>query len=76
MMGLVRVAQAIAEGKMRVTMADLDRLIGLEEFLREDDPEERPKFIIEWSEYDPADGKEKAGDEDHARASTAGHSDM
>ena len=33
-MGLVRVAQAIAEGKVKVSVADLDRLIRLEEFLR------------------------------------------
>jgi hypothetical protein len=41
------VAKAIAEGKMKVTMADLDRLIRLEEFLREEDPSERPKIVIE-----------------------------
>ncbi|MFH1312332.1 MAG: hypothetical protein ABIJ00_03815 [Candidatus Eisenbacteria bacterium] len=29
-------AQAIAEGKVQVTVADLDRLIGPEEFLREE----------------------------------------
>jgi hypothetical protein len=32
----VWVAQAIAEGKVKVTVAELDRLIRLEEFLREE----------------------------------------
>ena len=35
-MGLIQVAKAIAEGKVKVTMADLDRLVRLEEYLRED----------------------------------------
>ena len=35
-MGLVQVAKAIAEGKVKVTMADLDRLVRLEEYLREE----------------------------------------
>ena len=35
-MGLMQVAKAIAEGKVKVTMADLDRLIRLEEYLREE----------------------------------------
>jgi len=35
-MGLVQVAQAIAKEKVRVTVADLDRLIRMEEFLKED----------------------------------------
>jgi transposase len=35
-MGLIQVAKAVAEGKVKVTMADLDRLVRLEEYLRED----------------------------------------
>jgi transposase len=35
-MGLIQVAKAVAEGKVRVTMADLDRLVRLEEYLREE----------------------------------------
>ncbi len=35
-MGLLQVAKAVAEGKVKVTMADLDRLVRLEEYLRED----------------------------------------
>jgi hypothetical protein len=62
-MGLIRVAKAIAKGKMKVTMADLDRLIRLEEFLRGEDPSERPKIIIEWRDYD-AKGKEIGDEED------------
>jgi len=35
-MGLIQVAKAIAEGKVKVSMADLDRLVRLEEYLREE----------------------------------------
>jgi transposase len=35
-MGLIQVATAVAEGKVKVTMADLDRLVRLEEYLREE----------------------------------------
>ena len=35
-MGLLQVAKAVAEGKVKVTMADLDRLVRLEEYLREE----------------------------------------
>ena len=47
-MGLVQLAKAIAEGKAKVTVADLDKLIRLEEFLREEKASEQTKFIIEW----------------------------
>jgi 3-methyladenine DNA glycosylase AlkD len=49
-MGLIRVAKAIAEGRMKVTMADLDRLVRLEEFLREEEKAEGTKFVLEWHE--------------------------
>jgi hypothetical protein len=51
-MGLIKVAQAIAEGKVKPTISDLDRLIRLQEFLREEDPDNRPKIIFELREYD------------------------
>lgn len=35
-MGLVQVAKAVAEGTVKVTMSDLDRLVRLEEYLREE----------------------------------------
>ena len=35
-MGLLQVAKAVAEGKVKVTMGDLDRLVRLEEYLREE----------------------------------------
>jgi transposase len=35
-MGLIQVAKAVAEGRVKVTMADLDRLVRLEEYLREE----------------------------------------
>lgn len=50
---LVRVAKAIAEGKMmELTVADLNRLIRLEEFLREDMNNQETKIVLCWSEYD------------------------
>jgi hypothetical protein len=65
-LALVQVAKAIAEGKVKPTISDLDRLIRLEEFLREDDPKERTKFIIEWRNFadEAAEGKNEAEDID------------
>jgi len=74
-MGLVQVAKAIAEGKVKVTLADLDRLVRLEEFLREEDPQERTRFVIEWKEYDPAEHSEEMGDEHHASRATTDEED-
>jgi len=51
-MGLVRVAQAIAEGKVKVTMADLDRLIRLEEFLSEDVQKNEMEIVFNWTSVD------------------------
>jgi hypothetical protein len=62
-MGLIRVAKAIAEGRMKVTMADLDRLIRLEEFLRDEEKAEGTKIVLEWHEYD-TQGNEIGGVED------------
>ena len=45
-MGLVRVAQAIAEGKVKVSVADLDRLIRLEEFLRQDQESKGMEIVL------------------------------
>lgn len=56
-MGLVQVAKAIAEGKVKVTVSDLDKIIRLEEFLREEGKAgEQTKVVIEWIEH------EKPGD--------------
>jgi hypothetical protein len=49
-MGLIKVAQAIAEGKVKPTMTDLDRLIRLEEFLREEEKVGGTKIVLEWHE--------------------------
>ena len=55
-------AKAIAEGKAKVTVADLDRLIRLEEFLREEKVGEQTKLIVEW--HGTRDPREKQnGDE-------------
>jgi hypothetical protein len=62
-MGLVQVAKAIAEGKAKVTIADLDRLIRLEEFLREDLKGGQTKLIVEWVGYDSS-GKRHDGSAD------------
>jgi hypothetical protein len=48
---------------MKVTMADLDRLIRLEEFLREEEKVGGTKIVLEWREYD-AQGNEIGGVED------------
>lgn len=44
-MAMLRVAQAIAEGKVKVTIADLDRLIRLERFLS-DEPDSRTEHVF------------------------------
>lgn len=44
-MGLLQVAKAIAEGKVRVTMGDLDRLIRLQRFLS-NEPDSRTEHVI------------------------------
>ena len=49
-MGLVQVAKAIAEGKVKATLSDLDRLIRLEEFLKDEQKAEGTKIILEWAE--------------------------
>jgi hypothetical protein len=62
-MGLLQVAKAMAEGKVKPTVSDLDRLIRLEEFLREEKAGEQTKLIVEWVDYnDPA--KKKDGETD------------
>jgi hypothetical protein len=54
-MGLLQVAKAMAEGKVKPSVSDLDRLIRLEEFLREEKVGEQTKLIVEWVDYkDPA----------------------
>jgi len=45
-------------------VADLDRLIRLEEFLRGEERVEATKFIFEWTDYDG--GPEKVSDEEDA----------
>jgi hypothetical protein len=44
-MAMVQLAKAIAEGDMRMTLADLDRLIRLEAFLC-DEPESRHEVVL------------------------------
>ncbi len=52
-LGLVQVAKAIADGKVKPTVSDLDRLIRLEEFLREEGVGgEQTKVVIEWRDAD------------------------
>ncbi|MFH1312330.1 MAG: hypothetical protein ABIJ00_03805, partial [Candidatus Eisenbacteria bacterium] len=75
-MGLIKVAQAIAEGKVKPTITDLDRLIRLEEFLRQEGEEKQQKFVFVWSDTDSS-GKEvaKAGDKDNASTTPTGEKD-
>ena len=44
-MAMLHVAKAVAEGKVKVTMADLDRLIRLERFLS-DEPDSRTEHVF------------------------------
>jgi transposase len=55
-MALVRVAKAIAEGEVKMTVSDLDRLIRLEEYLTEGPGGPAPmKLVVEWTEYGNGD---------------------
>lgn len=55
-MALVRVAKAIAEGEVKMTVSDLDRLIRLEEYLTEGPGGPAPmKLVVEWTEYGKGD---------------------
>ena len=60
-MRLAQAAQAIAEGKVKATVADLDRLIRLEEFLREEGEKQQLKVVMCWSD---GDGKESEDQEE------------
>ncbi|MGD9402109.1 MAG: hypothetical protein PVF95_07575 [bacterium] len=51
-MGLVQVAKAIAEGKVKMTVSDLDRLIRLEEYLREEVEPRQQKIVVVWGDSD------------------------
>ena len=52
-MGLVQVAKAIAEGKVKMTVSDLDRLIRLEEYLTEGPGGPGgTELIVTWTECD------------------------
>ena len=55
-MGLVQVAKAIAEGKVKMTVSDLDRLIRLEEYLREGPGGPgKTEIIVTWTEHGKSD---------------------
>jgi transposase len=66
-MGLVQVAKAIAEGKIKVTVADLDRLIRLEEFLRDDKHAAGTEIVISFEDYSDSG---QVGDGDDGTAVT------
>jgi len=66
-MGLVQVAKAIAEGKVKMTVSDLDRLIRLEEYLTEGPGGPGgTELIVTWTECDgsDADGETENGVEE------------
>ena len=53
---------------MKATLSDLDRLIRLEEFLKDEQKAEGTKIILEWADSGKkGDGE---GGEDDARATT------
>ncbi len=64
-MGLLQVAKAIAEGKVKPSVSDLDRLIRLEEFLREErGAGEQTKVVIEWRDAsNPSEDQDKESGE-------------
>ena len=62
-MGLVQVAKAIAEGKVKMTVSDLDRLIRLEEYLRGEEQKEGMELVVVWKEYDHKMDSPGANDE-------------
>ena len=64
-MGLIQVAKAIAEGKVKPSVSDLDKLIRLEEFLREEGKAgEQTKVVIEWRDAsNPSEGQDEEGGE-------------
>jgi hypothetical protein len=54
-LAMVRVAQAVVEGEIKMTLSDLDKLIRLEAFLR-DEPDSRQEVVF-------ADLKDKSREE-------------
>ena len=44
-MSLVRIAKAIVDGEVKMTLSDLDKLIRLESFLR-DEPDSRQEIVV------------------------------
>jgi hypothetical protein len=52
-LALVQVARAIAEGRVKPTISDLDRLLRLEEFLREEDKKDGGiQVVFQWTDAD------------------------
>jgi hypothetical protein len=72
-LALVQVAKAIAEGKVKPTISDLDRLIRLEEFLREEQKAEGLTVILDWRDSDS--GSEDAGAQDDASSAASEEED-
>jgi hypothetical protein len=66
---LVQVAKAIAEGKVKATLSDLDRLIRLEEFLKHEQKAEGTVLTLEYVDS-TAKGEEEGGEEDASTATT------
>jgi transposase len=66
-MGLVQVAKAIAEGKVKMTVSDLDRLIRLEEYLREEaQGPVHKRIIVTWK--DPKDVDDDENEDEFGEA--------
>ena len=56
----------IAEDRVKATLSDLDRLIRLEEFLKDEQKAERTKIILEWADSGKKGDGERADDCDEA----------
>jgi hypothetical protein len=62
-MALVRVAKAIAEGEVKMTVSDLDRLIRLEQYLREGPGGPgKTEIVVTWTEHGKGDEDETEDD--------------
>ncbi|MFH1219372.1 MAG: hypothetical protein V1694_02850 [Candidatus Eisenbacteria bacterium] len=58
-MGLLQVAKAMAEGKVKPSVSDLDKLIRLEELLREEGKAgEQTRVIFEWRDAGNPSGEQ------------------
>ena len=69
-LALVQVAKAIAEGRVKPTISDLDRLIRLEEFLKEETTKAQGLKVVLWCDGDEGEEVEVTDKHDASSAAT------